>query len=74
MPVDPTNPYTDTAHEKVVVGKGWTYGCHSTKILEGKGWRINPGVFKGISCGHTFRTTDPACTDCTYRTDEESSS
>ena len=67
MPVDPSNPYVDTAHEKVIATGGWTYGCHSSKISDGVGWRSKPGAFKPVNCKHTFRITDPACTDCTYR-------
>ena len=31
MPVDPNHVHADVPHEKTVMAKGWTYGCHSSK-------------------------------------------
>jgi len=31
MPVDPNHKHADVPHEKTVMAKGWTYGCHSSK-------------------------------------------
>ena len=31
MPVDPNHVHADVPHEKTVMEKGWTYGCHSSK-------------------------------------------
>lgn len=31
MPVDPNHKHADVPHEKMVMAKGWTYGCHSSK-------------------------------------------
>ena len=31
MPVDPNHKHADVPHDKTVMAKGWTYGCHSSK-------------------------------------------
>lgn len=31
MPVDPNHLHADVPHDKTVMAKGWTYGCHSSK-------------------------------------------
>ena len=31
MPVDPNHVHADVPHDKTVMAKGWTYGCHSSK-------------------------------------------
>ena len=32
MPVDPNHKHADVPHDKTVMAKGWTYGCHSSKV------------------------------------------
>lgn len=43
MPVREDHEYADVAHEKTIQRKGWTYGCHSSKI--GDQPRGGPGTY-----------------------------
>lgn len=80
MPVLEGYVYADTPHEKTVAKAGYVYGCHSSKAGPRGGdreyvassWSANGSQrietsWLPISCGHTLRVTDPACTGCANR-------
>lgn len=46
MPTDPNYQFVDVAHPKTVVGAGWTYGCHSSKVGPGPRGRTRTATFQ----------------------------
>ena len=59
MPVDPNHVHADVPHEKTVMAKGWTYGCHSSKTGDKpRGGPATYPVIDGYVIGDEYESED----------------